>query len=109
MNEKILYAINDEKVTRQSRGDVEEFCKLDKLHKQGKLSEAKKKRRNRIMVRLMKAGILKQLTREALEEAAQIMYDNFPWHRKLKLRFQFLIKKFKNWWSSKFSKNRKVK
>lgn len=97
MNDKILYAINDAKVTRTHRKDVEDFCKLDKLHKQGKLSEAKKKRRNRIMVSLMKAGILKQMNRKALEEAAQIMYDNFPWHRKLRLRFQFLFKKFKGW------------
>jgi hypothetical protein len=109
MNDKILYAINDNKVTRENRSDVEEFCKLEKLHKQGKLSESKKKRRSRIMVRLMKGGILKQMSRKALEEAAQIMYDNFPWHKKVKLRFQFLYRKFKNWFSSKFLKNRKVK
>lgn len=102
MNDKILYAINDAKVTRTHRRDVEEFCKLDKLHKQGKLSASKQKRRNRIMFRLIKAGILKQMNREALEEAARIMYNNFPWHRKLKLRFQFLFRKFKKWFSKVF-------
>lgn len=108
MNEKMLYAINDAKVTRTHRKDVEDFCKLDKLHKQNRLSNAGKKRRSRIMVRLMRAGILRQMNREALEEAAQIMYKNFPWHKRLKLRVQFLFRRFKKWISSKFQRNRKA-
>jgi hypothetical protein len=88
-----------DKVVRQAANmkeadDVRTYMRLAQVEKQkGHLTANEAKRFNRARVRLIRAGIVRQIGRAELEATARQALADLPWWRRwwLKIRFRVLI------------------
>lgn len=92
MNE--IWIVNNEKVTSRYERDVQIFQELrNKKNVNGTLSASQNKRMIRIQTKLMKAGIIRRISREKLRQITQERYKRLPLLKRIlfKTKYFFLI------------------
>lgn len=92
-----MWAVDNERVTREHRADVEEFQRLQGLKSEGRLRTPGRKRMLRIQTRLQKFKIIRRITHEDLRAAAQRKYDSMWFWERWRLRLAFYRKQFRLW------------
>jgi hypothetical protein len=99
------WAVNENKVTRDNKRDVQDFVALLKRKDEMGLKKNGLKRFIRLQVRLEKAGVIRRLNDDSLRSLARGLYQGMPWWRKALLRVSFTFKQrrieFHSWWASK--------
>lgn len=99
-NGGLKFAINDSRVTRSNRRDVERFAELASRSRYRDLKPAESKQFARLQTQLHRQGVLVVLTREIVKSAARDVYASLPWWKKLSLRARYSMRVVRAWFEA---------